>query len=716
MENDKVIFSVPITFPIREIAVSIEYAETEKPSGITYLILTIVNEYRDTDFTMGDLMGICGVPVDLYHLFADEVSALIEENILIYDESIEDLKIEDGGIDKNNFPNMSIRDFVLTPMGSKIFADEVIPSKRKMEQRATIYYDPVDDRIRKTLLTPLVIESPGVSATYNDEKAIETWIDGNKNQFGIKTDQKILSVHVLDNVQKSISHHANVTLSPLQGICEITFDNKNAQTYFESRFPVEYIRNILLSNHADWVPAIVSEMAKFRSVYHPTVVNELLGRHYRILFSHKTSGRKADTTIPMKVDEFLFVGVDKEALGYRRVLLPAVIAGKNWPVQIPVITEEHVNYSALEPLAIESLLQKAPLDRIQDTINTIGVFASAGMVDQLISRTLTPDPDGIRALEQFRLKGKSIRPLDDAVRVIAKTWIDEWILQLQGGDWTNFASILRIRSILDWTDDQTLAVLADRIPMSGKERIPFFGRFMDGGFKETLVLGKLNVVPELVAAVLHGTISKEDPLTGTLRIQTLFRAWRDALRELNGLLKLTDPKQYVSKDNPDGPKIKAAFQKYQKAAKEAEPYRPFDPQGYEAFKPYLKIYEFVMDNFAQEDKAMQMNPDKITKEAVKSMLQSGQQFGAIVALTRKAEFTLKKLVPDGHMLEDLIDSAYTQELISKAERNDLHAFRRVRNKTVHYDPLNPSPEFDKTDLQRWSVLVFSLESHLQNQK
>ncbi|HOW38793.1 MAG TPA: hypothetical protein PLZ76_07780, partial [Bacillota bacterium] len=386
---------------------------------------------------------------------------------------------------------------------------------------------------------------------------------------------------------------------------------------------------------------------------------------------------------------------------------------------IPVIIEESVNYSTLEPFVIESLLQKKPIDRITETIIAVDVFGSKSLIDPLVGLSLSPDFDGVQTLEQLFAKGKSSRLILGAIRALAMTWIDEWLTELGSGDWTHFSSILKTRSILEWTDEQTLASISDRMPVFDSATLPTFGRFVENGFKETLVLRKFNVVPMLVHAVLHYRDSRktsEEALTGTLRIQSVFRTLRETFADLNGQLKLTDPEKYVSPDSLEKSAIRSTFQRYQKALKDTEGYKPFDPKGFEAFQPYQKIYGFVMDNFAQEDKAMQIHPEKITMEAIQSMLQSGQYFSAIVALTRKAEFILKKMIPEGRMLEDLIDSAFSKGFISKIEKNDLHTFRRARNKTFHYDPLDPGPDFDKNDLTNWSVLVFGLNTNLSKQK
>jgi hypothetical protein len=711
MQNDKFEFVIPFAFPINEIQTNVEYADTEKPSGVSYLILTLINEFAGNDLSMANVMAAIGVPEDLYHIFVREVLELISNGIIRINDDV------DNEVSLDTFADLRINDFAMTEMGKDIFQSEILPSKKRMSMHSTIYHDPVTQTLSKNPPAAFIIETPGAQVPFDNPNQLEAWLNTNKMQFDIKKDQRILSIAITEKTVKAINRNSKVILDVNMHQCDIRFDNNEINQFFAKYLEQDYVTSVLLNSRPDWPVIGRTEVQYANRIMHPSGIDEMLRKKYRIFFASKITGKSVETHIPLKVDDYFFVGVDRQAIGYHRVLFPAMVSDKNWPVNIPCIVETPINFSELEPIAIRHLITMNIADSISDIVNVIDVFQSSTIIDQLIVNRLSADKEGLRLLELLSAKGRNVRILTEAIRKISTLWLNSWVESLfKRWDEDLVRTILRARGLSDYKEDQIIDLLVKPSPDIIASRLALLEWMTSGGLRESAVLARMNLVPELVKAVYttnEKKNDKQDVLAGAFQISVKFRSLRDAFRNLNALLKLEDPNQYVSKETIASAEFKRAYDAFKKAKKELDNYQILDPSGFSQFKNYVAIYEIIADIIANEEKIIATNPDRLTKSYITELIQDRQDLKALVSIACKAESIFKKAYSKVSTLEDMIDLALESKIVSQKEQQDLHRFRKERNRTVHYDPSNKSIDYDKSDLLRWMDLWFRIEADIK---
>lgn len=707
MQNAKFEFQIPFSFPLFEVKTAIEYANTEKPSGISYLILTLINEFSGKEMTMSELMSIIGVPDDLFSIFMKELLELIDNGV-----------IQTNGIDSDDmsleeFPNLHIGDFSMTAIGKEIFQSEILPSKERLNIRQTMYYDPINQSVTVHSPATYLTDSPNISVAMDDHRRLEDWIHENKFMLGIKKDQRILSIAVLDKLQKGISRPAKIELDIETSRCDISFPQQEVTQFFEKYIRHEQLETVILNGRSEY-SEIDRDVAKTANrVLQTNVIDETIKKSYRLFFSSKLTTKTAKTVIPIKFKDFLFVAVDRQALGYQRASLPGAYSDKKWKLLLPCILETAVNFSELEPIAVEHVKTLPLADSVDDVINVVDVFQTSNVVQKLILDRIAPDKEGVRMLELLSNKGRQIAILSETIRKTTSHWLLDWCDSLTK-NWNEdtVKLVLRVRSLSDWKEDQVIDALVERVPNEMPSKFTLLDWMTTNGIRETAVLGKMNLIPEMVSVVSSISTKKGDKardIVGTYPLAMKFRAWKEAFQNINALLGLEDPDHYTSTKEYSITDFKKAYDTYRKARKDVDTYQVFDKLGYDSFAKHVAVYEAIAEMIAKQEKINLTSPDKLTKSYITDYISDRQDMMALISLARKGESIFKKNNASIN-LEEAINTASEMKLISPKELQDLHRFRKERNNAVHYNTSNRAPDYDKNDLLRWLDLWFRIEA------
>ena len=131
-------FETSMQFPMTFFKTEIEHNDVKKPSGISYILLVLINDYRMKKQKLSTLLLEFGIPRDLHFIFADEIEKLIRE-LGILEISFE--------YNRNFFDEYEVGHFNFTSKGKKIFKDELIPSNKSITDVQDLYYDPARDKI-----------------------------------------------------------------------------------------------------------------------------------------------------------------------------------------------------------------------------------------------------------------------------------------------------------------------------------------------------------------------------------------------------------------------------------------------------------------------------------------------------------------------------------------------------------------------------------------
>ena len=111
-------FETSFPFPIVKVTTLIHHTEVSKPTGVSYIILVLINESANKKEKLSNLLIQFGVPVDLHGIFADEIYKLIHE--------LEIIKCKPYEYNRTHFSEYLVGNFVFTEKGKKVFRDELI--------------------------------------------------------------------------------------------------------------------------------------------------------------------------------------------------------------------------------------------------------------------------------------------------------------------------------------------------------------------------------------------------------------------------------------------------------------------------------------------------------------------------------------------------------------------------------------------------------------
>lgn len=136
MEN-KIIKSIKLDcfIPIVLLNVNTRYQATKKPSGISFILLEIIQKFQG-DKNIADLLIEFGIPKDTLHIFANEMFLL--KKIKIIDSIFDDTYLKNI----NYFSKLRINDVKLTSLGMELFNRGEILTGEEKSKKKIIYFNP----------------------------------------------------------------------------------------------------------------------------------------------------------------------------------------------------------------------------------------------------------------------------------------------------------------------------------------------------------------------------------------------------------------------------------------------------------------------------------------------------------------------------------------------------------------------------------------------
>lgn len=132
----KMTFTLP--FPVLKIDLEIEYAPVAQPSGLEYVLLTLIEAYQGQDQNLREALRAYKIPQSLDFTVKETLEDLISAKaVKLIENNIEKAVIEWNGFKGINFKNLS-----LTSLGSTVAASGRFPSKEDEQSASlTLYLD-----------------------------------------------------------------------------------------------------------------------------------------------------------------------------------------------------------------------------------------------------------------------------------------------------------------------------------------------------------------------------------------------------------------------------------------------------------------------------------------------------------------------------------------------------------------------------------------------
>ena len=119
-------------FPIYQYTIDVSYYETRRASGISYIILELIDKSNNNEKINQTLQSL-GIPADIFYIFCDEFSNMYHYNIIKMKN--------DRGFYPEYWDEYHFTDFEVTEHGKELIKNGEIPTGDINKKELRVYYD-----------------------------------------------------------------------------------------------------------------------------------------------------------------------------------------------------------------------------------------------------------------------------------------------------------------------------------------------------------------------------------------------------------------------------------------------------------------------------------------------------------------------------------------------------------------------------------------------
>lgn len=708
-------FETSFPFPILKVNTLINHSEVSKPTGISYIILVLINESANKGENLAKLLIQFGVPQDLHGIFADEIYKLINDLEIIQNEKY-------GSYNKVYFNNYKVGDFSFTEKGKKVFKEELIPSNKAIESKQEIYYSPAErllmDRIPSDWKLGKIDKSvlPNEMAQkheYSDAIELEEYLNSKKGKgIVVKKDEIITGVSISGNEHFFTTFPVTFIINSDEQFVSFDLNNNQIQKFFEDNYNGLIIAEILAIkkkfkfSHNPYISNDNSILSG-RKILMPEEYEEILNRKAALVVTKANYQPKQkehvieNETLISKINrhfETIHVLNNKEALAYIPVQIPLTIKGRNDTVLINLLLEHQIEENEIVALKDElgETFKTYDIDNIKELFYIFKTLDDSENLIKILEAYLSDDVEtNISTL-------KEIQGTTDVSfvgvwfnRQLAQIF-DEYFIQLPLnlverkmalGGW-----IIRALKIQD-------IVMINKIIVSNESvnKETLFTLLETLGYTVGDIFTQLDVLDELAQKVMEtDTIKLNGPFAD------LLKTLQFGLNELKNITGVQNPYQFVIKEDINQKKFQEVYKGFVTKLNELLKFEKNGSKPIEELKAFNKHFSYLNKLFNDERNATQ-NPKSIDVKFISSKIDSKDYFAAVVYLFAKLEWILKEQYKLSGTTEEMINGLADIEKL-KTSVPELHQLRKTRNRLLH--PSSVDINITHEELKRWNNIVF----------
>lgn len=709
MEQFKIETSFP--FPILKVGSLVTYTKVEKPSGISFIILVLINEPQFKNQKLSDLLVQFGVPVDLHSVFADEVQRLINELAII--ECV-------YTYGSNLFSEYKLGDFFFTEKGKKIFKDEMIPSDLPIEGQFHVYFNPAKNELffdtkelkLANLDSSALSKSFAAQFDYKNESELEDYLNSIKGiGIKIKKEELITKVSLMDQEYFYTKYDGTLVFKPVKGTLDFLFDNKALNTFYNQYFTPKIIQESLCLKNKFKAKGVVNSIYSIdkENITYKTIdtYDEILSKKTGVVI---TKGNYQPTSGTLTITEKTIVdSFDKSTetihffdsntvVGYAPVNTTWNLEKIPGTIQLPLLIEQ-----SLTPAEINTLLEALPskssnysIAYVRTLISLLTMMGKVPLLEEKLAGLLeSPLTERIKRLEEIKNTQvmTSIKPW---MTIQVQICFDEYFTNIPLDSLSSFLNngqwMIRF---LGTPQSILIRKIIDSNPKALKEELLM--SLESNGFSVKDILREINIMEPLMNAVLQ---NNPLPIKGPFG-QTL-ESLRQSLSGLKTLTGIKNSTEVLIKENLDTTVFIATYSGFKKLKEELANFRNYAPNEFVILDQYGVNFNYIHDAIREGQKA-ESNPKDINKKNILEKIQKREFLSAMVFMGVKLEWIFLKQYLLNGTLESSIDQLRDDKILSRFVK-DLHEFRIMRNQFVHPGSKVPDPTLEQ--LQRWVNIIF----------
>lgn len=709
---DKFKLDTSIQFPFYKMNELITYSEVKKPSGVSYILLVLINESKDRTARLCNVLENFGVPKNLHYIFAEELDSLIRQDILVcnYDQFY-----------KNEFDAYNIEHFRFTDKGKKIFAEESIPTGVNKEAKLAVFYDIAKNELSLKIdpdLEPKPLMDCALTPEFYDNfkcnKDIENFLNLNKGKgVPVKKEEIITKVETIDEFEKwTVKYDCEMSLD--SSSISVKFDDPLLQKFAETYYTNETITKSISyknrfkfkSKFAEHVSFGLFDSEKISGIIIPKDIDDVLKQKFKLLF---TKGNYSVSNGLVCKDEnalnefdklFEFIQVDAHDSIYAYV--PATFDFKDEKFGIITL-----------PLVLRIKLSNDELKKVVAFyLRARSEYSEAGFKELTLLTNITKDYDLASTLMDGYMVDNNESNLVRLNEMKSTAVMNPNILSkhkdltknnytdyLKSCNQDNLETVLKITSSIPKYLSLTAEEALKLIFVDGKKfdkKVKTYELLVSNGFAKDVVVLFVNPVEE--------ALKQKDVEEKSLIDLVNFAGLLDDLKDISGV---EDYKSYsIDEENINRNEFKNKFSTAHSLFKNIQLFKKSNTELFAEYEGFMSVFEVINDYLNMVDAALK-NPNNIKPEVIEKKIVAGDYQFVFVNLSAKLEMILKNKYQLDGTLSDMLSEARRSGVIDKNIVSDLHDFRENRNAFIH--PEDRTANFTVDDLRRWAKEIFDLE-------
>ncbi len=707
-------FETSFPFPIVKVTTLIHHTEVSKPTGVSYIILVLINESANKKGKLSNLLIQFGVPVDLHGIFADEIYKLIHE--------LEIIKCKPYEYNRTHFSEYLVGNFVFTEKGKKVFRDELIPAAKSIESKQEVFYDPAQNllmdkipsdwkigRIDSSILPNKLAEK----FEYKNINQLEDYLNSVKGKgIIVKKDEIITDVSIMSNEYFYTTFPITLSIDSKNHSIDFDFGNRQLQTFFETYYDSKLIADGLgvkrkfkfKGNQPALLDAKVIEQGILML---PEDYQEILNKTTSMIITKANympkqtlHVLKTDTILPKMNPhiETLHIFSQDKVKAYIPAQVPLIIKSTKGIIPLNLLVEISLGQQEKNMLATELLdiFKSYSIDHAKECIHIFKTLNDRQSLELMMDKYITKDTE------------ESINILKEIKDTTDITFIKDWFNRKVQNLFDEYFKTLPIKTIehqiaiggwlIKHLNIQNISMIHKIIESNPNvENEKLFQLLESLNYSLNDIFSQINTLKEFTQKIINN-----DKINTIGNFSNLIKTIQFSLNQLRGLTDIRKPYEFVIKEDIDRTKFQEVYSGFSTKLEELLQYEKFDVSAFTELKEFDKHFKYLSRVFTEEKNATN-NPKGIDKTFITSRINKKEYFTAIVYLFAKLEWILKnqyKLSGNTEsMINELKDAEELKEFVP-----ELHQLRKTRNSLIH--PTSAEVVIDSGNITKWSDIVF----------
>lgn len=720
---DKFKLETSFQFPFFKLNEIVSYSEVKKPSGIAYMILVLINESKDKNALLSQLLENFGVPHSLHYIYSDTIASLVSQEILTTRYG--------GYYDRNLFSSLRIGDLAFTAKGKKIFAEESIPTGVTKEAKIPVYFDIAMKQLAlaipasfepKPLMDSAITEE--FIGQFSCDKNVEDFINKNKgvripiyengkvvkNEL-IKKEEIITKVEEISKENWTGKYDCTVVLEGNE--LSFEFEEKVVQKFFDANYTGQMVNKAIgyknkfkfKSAYSEGLDLSAFANKEIASIIIPKEIDDVLKQKGQMLITkgnykgnnyytvESVSGlQKYDPSCEFIVvdqadNKFAFIpGVfnfNNKDLGV--ISIPLVLRTKVSVAQLKEVLESYVNN-----------LSEYSEENFKTLVRVTGVSKDYDKATEIMSGYLKNDAESnIVLLNEMKPIAMTNANIMTKYKEMLQNNYDSYLKTVTED---NLDTVLKITNTIPKFLNIPLKDVISRLFENLKEiknKQEVYETLVEKGFDKAVVILYVNPVID----ALKTRIATEKSLLDLINYDS-------CISNLKSLTEITDYKKYTFDEEAiNRPEFKKVYNTAKGLQKSIEIFKSQNQELFKDYDGFMTLFGTINDDFNILDAAL-ANPNNIKPELIEKKITAGDYQFVFVNLSAKLEIILKNKYKLDGKLSDMLSEARKTGAVDRKIATDLHDFRENRNAYIH--PEDRTANFKADDLRRWSKEIFEL--------